>query len=255
MICLPPIFPYHISIWFSGCSLRVQMNHLNILTQRVWHGIAGMWATCLPSRTSHTAGGRSHTMLLGCQHPTFPHCGGQKSRGKTVIMIFVPTFFRHLASFLMGKPHVRQISTKWLCLLLLQYPASSCRGGRCQRSRFGTHSQQSQQWIQCLTSTLTLLPHKNTGNKGSMVHWSMTKLTSWWHVQKSRRFGESMVTMFQTPDQHSLNTSHISVSRFRTCSFNEASFSKRSLQEAVQRAFLGSFSFKIFKVRLPTCKI
>ena len=147
----------------------------------------------------------------------------------------------------------------FVCLsLLLQYAAasSSFPGGRCQRSRLGTHSQQSQQWIQCLTSTSTPCPTKNIGNKGLMgLTESSTKLMIVdENVQNSRRFGEGMVIIFQIPDQYSIFFkrifSHLCCCT-RTCNFNEASFSKRSLREAVQRAFLGSFSLYNFKVRMP----
>lgn len=181
------MFPCHIFTWLSGCSLRV--------TQRVWHKIvaAEMWATCLPSRTSHTVGDRSHTMPLGRHgHPISEHWLKYSLQWLPVSEHFTCVarlwvFFQHsLASwkFLMGKPHVRQILTLWLWLLslLLQYAAAwTFPGGRCQRSRLGTHSQQSQQWIQCLSSTSTPCPTKNLGNKGSMgLTESSTKLMSWW---------------------------------------------------------------------------
>lgn len=103
------------------------------------------------------------------------------------LAIFFPHFHNQTFCMCLIKKHmfkVRQILTLWLWLSSLSLQcaaASSFPGGRCQRSRLGTHSQQSQQWIQCLTSTSTLCPTKNMGNKGSMgLTESSTKLMSWW---------------------------------------------------------------------------
>lgn len=221
------MFPCHIFTWLSGCSVRV--------TQRVWHEIvaAEMWATCLPSRTSHTVGDRSHTMPLGRHgHPISEHWLKYSLQWLPVSEHFTCVarlwvFFQHsLASwkFLMGKPHVRQILTLWLWLLslLLQYAAAwTFPGGRCQRSRLGTHSQQSQQWIQCLSSTsVNPLPDKKFGQQRFHgAHWKFNKVDElmrmstrspgdlgrvWW---PSSRFQTNIQYI-----QYSSNTSsHISV--------------------------------------------
>lgn len=254
------MFPCHIFTWLSGCSVRV--------TQRVWHEIvaAEMWATCLPSRTSHTVGDRSHTMPLGRHgHPISEHWLKYSLQWLPVSEHFTCVarlwvFFQHsLASwkFLMGKPHVRQILTLWLWLLslLLQYAAAwTFPGGRCQRSRLGTHSQQSQQWIQCLSSTsVNPLPDKKFGQQRFHgAHWKFDKVDelirmsrSWGDLGRVRwPFSRFQINILQTHLLTSLLLpSHLQLQRGEL----QQEISPRSCGESVS----GFVLFYNFKVRLP----